>query len=146
MADVSAIVSRKGSQVLTVRPDTSVLDAAVLMNQHRIGALIVVDHRDHVVGIFTERDVLRRVVSERRDPADTRVEAVMTRDLVTCTPATTIGKARAIFMDRRIRHLPVLSAPDQLRGMISIGDLNAWELSGQECKIAALEEYLYGMA
>lgn len=145
MANVQAIVSRKGSQVLTVRPETSVLDASKLMNEHKIGALIVLDG-ERVRGMFTERDVLRRIVAEQRDPAATTVQEVMTEKVVTCSPDIEIDNARNIFMSKRIRHLPVLDQDDRLVGMISIGDLNAWELTGQEMKIAALEEYLYGMA
>jgi len=145
MANVQAIVSRKGSQVLTAPPETSVLDASKVMNEHKIGALIVLDG-DRVRGMFTERDVLRRVVAEQRDPAATRVQDVMTENVVTCSPQIEVDHARNIFMEKRIRHLPVLDENDRLVGMISIGDLNAWELTGQEMKIAALEEYLYGMA
>lgn len=145
MANVQAIVSRKGSQVLTVCPDTTVLDASRLMNEHKIGALIVVDG-ERVRGMFTERDVLRRVVAEQRDPATTKVAEVMTDKVVTCSPEIEVDHARNIFMEKRIRHLPVLDENQRLVGMISIGDLNAWELTGQEIKIAALEEYLYGMA
>lgn len=144
MSTVQAIVSRKGSQILTIQPDATVLDAARVMNEHKIGALIVLDG-PRVRGIFTERDVLRRIVAEQKDPATTTVGQVMTAKVVTCRPEIAIDAARNIFMERRIRHLPVINEDDQLIGMISIGDLNAWELNGQECKIAALEEYLYGM-
>lgn len=145
MSTVQAIVSRKGSEVFTVSPTVRVLDAAKLMNQHKIGALVVT-HHGRVRGIFTERDVLRRVVAECRDPQDLRIESVMTDRVVTCRAETEIDEARSLFMTRRIRHLPVVDADDRLVGLISIGDLNAWQLNGQECKIAALEEYLYGVA
>jgi len=145
MANVQAVVSRKGSQVLTVQPETSVLDASVLMNEHKIGALIVVD-LGRVCGIFTERDVLRRIVADQQDPATTRVSQVMTREVVTCRPEMDLDESRNLFMERRIRHLPVTDEDGKLLGMISIGDLNAWDLNGQECKIAALEQYLYGQA
>ncbi|MEM1447434.1 MAG: CBS domain-containing protein, partial [Planctomycetota bacterium] len=85
MSNVQAIVSRKGSAVLTVGPDASVLDASKLMNEHKIGALIVLD-QDTVCGMFTERDVLRRIVAEQRDPATTTVGQVMTEEVVTCSP------------------------------------------------------------
>ncbi|MEL7088277.1 MAG: CBS domain-containing protein [Planctomycetota bacterium] len=145
MANVQAIVSRKGSQVFTVSPRVSVLDAAMLMNEHKIGALVVLEDA-RVRGIFTERDVLRRVVAERHDPRDVPIESVMTDQVVTCHAETDLDEARNIFMQRRIRHLPVVDEDNRLVGMISIGDLTAWDLNGQECKIAALEEYLYGSA
>lgn len=145
MADVQAIVSRKGSSVLTVGPDATVLDAAQMMNEHKIGALVVLED-DRVCGIFTERDVLRRIVAEREDPDTIHVRAVMTDKVVTCRPEADLDAARNLFMQRRIRHLPVVDQDHRLIGLISIGDLNAWDLDGQESKIAALEEYLYGMS
>ncbi|MEE9405206.1 MAG: CBS domain-containing protein [Algisphaera sp.] len=143
MPSVQAVISRKGSQVLTITPQSSALEASVLMNKHKIGALVVVEN-GRVCGIFTERDVLQRIVADRQDPAKTFVASVMTRDIVTCRPETELDESRTIFMARRIRHLPVLNEEGKLLGMISIGDVNAWDLNGQECKIAALEEYLYG--
>ena len=94
--------------------------------------------------MFTERDVLRRVVGERRDPAATTVADVMTVEVVCCTPETTIEEARGAMMNRRIRHLPVVDGDRRLHGLISIGDLNAWHLDTQEQTIHLLNEYLYG--
>jgi CBS domain-containing protein len=143
MADVLAILSQKGTEVLTIEPQTPVLEAAQLMNRHKIGALVVVVGQE-VRGIFTERDVLRRIVAECEDPARRKVADVMTEPVVTCRPDADLDAARNLFMQRRIRHLPVVDEHNHLVGLISIGDLNAWDLNGQECKIAALEEYLYG--
>lgn len=144
MSDVLAVLGRKGSAVLTIAPSASVLEAAQLMNQHKVGAVVVVE-QERVRGIFTERDVLRRVVAECADPSDMPVAEAMTSEVVTCRHETPLDQARNLFMQRRIRHLPVLDDEENLVGLISIGDLNAWDLSGQECKIAALEEYLYGV-
>lgn len=144
MATVQAIVSRKGSRVLSIDPATSVLDASIKMNDHKIGALVVLE-AGRVVGIITERDVMQRLVVQQRNPASTRVDQVMTSELVTCHPEDSIDHARGVLMERRIRHLPVIDDQDRLVGLISIGDLNAWELTGQEVKIQALEQYLYGM-
>ncbi|MEM6458789.1 MAG: CBS domain-containing protein [Planctomycetota bacterium] len=145
MPKVCTILSRKGAAVWSVRPEASVLDAARLMNRHQVGALLVLDGR-RLVGIFTERDVLRRIVAERLDAAATPVGRVMTRDPVTCHPETELDAARDTFMRRRVRHLPVVGDDGELAGMISIGDLNAFDLTGQELKIAALEEVIYGTA
>ncbi len=144
MPEVQAIVCKKKAAVRTIDPQATVLEASQLMNQHQIGALIVIEG-GRVAGIFTERDVMRRIVVERRDPATVLVAEVMTRTVVTCRTHTKLATARKLFLERRVRHLPVMDAADQLVGMISIGDLNAWELDGQECKIAALEEVIYGM-
>jgi CBS domain-containing protein len=143
MSTVRDIISFKGAKVWSVPHDATVLQAAQLMNEHKIGAVLVTD-RDRIVGIFSERDVLRRVVSEQRDPGGTRVGQVMTTDVVCGTPATTVEEARAVMRDRRIRHLPVLDVNGTLLGLVSIGDLNAHQLASQEQTIHFLQEYLHG--
>jgi CBS domain-containing protein len=145
MATVRDILAIKGTQVWTIGKSARVLEAADVMNQHKIGALVVV-HEDQVVGIFSERDVLRRVVVERRDPADTTVADVMTAEVVCCTMATSLDEARSAMKNRRIRHLPVVDPEKHLQGLISIGDLNAYQANHQEQTIHLLQEYLYGRA
>ena len=124
MSTVRDILAVKGTHVLSVGKEATVIDAALLMNEHKVGALVVIDG-GHVAGMFTERDVLRRVVGEHRDPVSTRVHEVMTVEVVCCTPETTIDEARGAMKTRRIRHLPVCDGNGQLHGLVSIGDLNA---------------------
>lgn len=145
MATVQEILRGKGGQVLSIGPQASVLDAAQLMNEHKIGSLVVMDG-GQVVGIITERDILQRVVAQRRDPVDSRVQEVMTVEVVCCQPHTTIEEARGVMKNRRIRHLPVLDGDRRLCGLISIGDLNAYANNTQEMTIHVLEEYIYGRA
>ena len=143
MATVRDILARKGTHVFTVGKQATVLDAALLMNEHRIGAAVVIE-AGRVVGMFTERDVLQRIVAGQRDPGQTRVEEVMTVEVICCTGETTIGEARGAMKNRRIRHLPVVDAEQHLLGMVSIGDLNAFEASDAEHTIHLLQEYLFG--
>jgi len=88
--------------------------------------------------------VLRRVVAAQLDPAKTRLEDVMTKELACCRPDTSIEEARAFMRTKRIRHLPVMDEDNKLHGLISIGDLNAYRLEGQEQTIHYLYQYLYG--
>jgi CBS domain-containing protein len=143
MANVRDILAKKGSHILMTGKDTSVLQAAILMNDHKIGALVVVD-AGRVVGMFTERDILQRVVAGQRDPARTCVGDVMTAEVLCCTPQTSIEEARTVMKERRIRHLPVIDAEDRLQGLVSIGDLNAYEAASQEQTIFLMSEYIYG--
>jgi CBS domain-containing protein len=143
MATVREILARKGAHVSTISPDATVLEGARLMNEHRIGSLVVIED-GQVVGMFTERDVLRRVVGEQRDPAQTRVDEVMTTEVVCCTPETTIAEARGAMKNRRVRHLPLVDDERRLQGLISIGDLNAYETSDHEQTIYLLQEYIGG--
>jgi len=143
MATIIDVIEKKGSHVFTVGPTATVLDAASLMNEHRIGAVVVVED-GRPVGMFTERDVLRRVVGDRRDPATTPVREVMTTKLVVSRSQADLDEVRSLFMERRIRHLPVVDDDGALVAMVSIGDVNAWRLNGQEVEIRYLHEYLYG--
>jgi CBS domain-containing protein len=113
------------------------------MNEHKIGSLVVTDG-GQVIGLFSERDILRRVVGEQRDPARTLVGDTMTTELVCCTLETTIEEARATMKNRRIRHLPLVDEDRRLQGLISIGDLNAYDANSQEQTIYLLQEYIYG--
>jgi CBS domain-containing protein len=144
MATVRDILEKKGPGVHIVDPGATVLEAAQLMNDQRVGALVVADGEE-VVGIFTERDVLRRVVAEQLNPGDVEVRSVMTSEVVCAEPQTTLDEARSVFMTRRIRHLPVVDPEGKLKGLISLGDLNAWQLDGQEVTIKYLHQYLYGV-
>lgn len=143
MARVADILKDKGSAVFTVGPDARAIDAALLMNEHKIGALVVLDGGS-IVGIISERDMMRRVVAAQLDPREALVRDIMTHPVVTCRPDAPIDEAQRIFQSRRIRHLPVVDPGGGLEGMISIGDINAWQLHGQEVQIKHLREYLYG--
>jgi CBS domain-containing protein len=142
MSQVREIMHRKGPHVWTIGPDASVLQAALLMNEHKIGALVVLD-RGQICGMFTERDVLHRIVAQQRDPARTPVREVMSAEVICCSLDTSVDEARGAMRDRRIRHLPVV-ADGLLLGLISIGDLNAFQAAAQEQTIFLLSEYLYG--
>jgi len=145
MATVGEILAVKGSQVLSIGPDASVLDAATLMNEHKVGSLVVMD-AGRLIGIITERDMLQRVLVTRRDPVSASVSDVMTSEVVCCQPHTTLEEARSVLKNRRIRHLPVLDQCEQLLGVISIGDLNAYQADDHERTICILHDYIYGRA
>ncbi|HZU36998.1 MAG TPA: CBS domain-containing protein [Gemmataceae bacterium] len=143
MGTVSEILATKGSHVLTIGAGAIVMDAALLMNEHKVGSLVVTEG-SRPIGIFTERDILQRVVALRRDPATTRVADVMTAELACCRPETTIEEARGAMKNRRIRHLPVVDSDRRLLGLVSIGDLNAYHLDSQEQTIHLMNEYIHG--
>lgn len=145
MPSVSDILSAKSSTVHTIRPGATVLEAIHLMNDRGIGALVVTDD-DRVVGMFTERDVLRRVVGSERSPGDMFVAEVMTESVVCTGPREDVDEVRTVLKNRRIRHLPVCNDDGALLGLISIGDLNAFDASKQEATIHFLNEYIYGRA
>lgn len=141
MATIGELVAKKGSQVYQVPPSASVLDATRAMNEHRVGGLVVI--RDgRMVGVFTERDVLRRVVAEQRSPAALKVADVMTTDVICCDPFTTVDEASRIMRDQRVRHLPICDPEGRVVGMVSIGDINAFHADVQEATIQLLSDYV----
>jgi CBS domain-containing protein len=144
MATVREILLNKDPWVASIGPRASALEAAVAMNRHKVGSLMVMEG-ETVVGIITERDLLQRVLAEERDAAKTPVEDVMTTEILCCQPETTIEEARVVMKNRRVRHLPVFD-DGGLRGLISIGDLNAYEAHSQEVTIHLMTEYIHGRA
>jgi CBS domain-containing protein len=143
MATVKDILQNKGSQVLTISPSATAFEAALLMNEHKVGSLLVLEG-GRLTGIITERDILQRVVAQRRDPGECPIQEIMTTELVCGQPHTTVDEARGVMKNRRIRHLPVLSEEGDLLGLISIGDLNAHENHAHEQTIYLLQEYIAG--
>jgi len=140
MATAEQLINLKGSTVASLPPTASVLEAAQLMNERQIGSVLVIE-RNTLVGIFTERDVLRRIVSEKRDPATTVLSDVMTREVGYASPHTTLDEIRSVMRERRIRHLPVLEKK-RVTGIISIGDLNKADHDRKVETIRYLEQYM----
>jgi len=141
METVSVLLARKRGDVLKVVPATTVLDAARMMNEREVGSVLVVQD-GNLVGIFTERDLMRRVVARDLLPGTTRVGDVMTSSLVTCTPEAKIADCNAIMSERRIRHLPVIDLKGVV-GVITTGDLLAHEMHEQESTIHHLEAFVF---
>ncbi|MBL0171728.1 MAG: CBS domain-containing protein [Gemmatimonadaceae bacterium] len=142
MATVRDVMARKNPEVVSVAMDCTVLDASRLMMQGRIGGVLVLDGDAQVVGIFTERDVLGRVVAEQRDPVLTKVSEVMTPKPLTVTSLTTLEACGNLMTQRRVRHLPVMD-DGELRGMITPGDLLAFRMAEQETLIQDLHSYVF---
>jgi CBS domain-containing protein len=143
MATVHDILDRKGREVVTVETGATVLQAARRMNERGIGGVVVTEG-GRIAGIFTERDVLRRVVAEGRDPARTTVGEVMTAPVLRCRPDARLDECRALMTERRIRHLPVVDQ-DEIRGIVTTGDLLAHQVREQEDQIQFLNSYVFDL-
>jgi CBS domain-containing protein len=141
MATVRDILSRKGTEVVSVPPTATVLEAARRMNERSIGGVAVL--ADGVLaGIFTERDVLRRVVVPGRPPGGTTVAEVMTTPVTTCTSNTRIEECAELMTSRRIRHLPVVD-DGVVGGIVTIGDLLAFQVRDQQATIQYMNNLVY---
>lgn len=145
MGRVLDLIADKDQTVHTVTPDSTVLEAIRKMNRHRIGALVVVDPvaANAVVGMFTERDVLR-LVGALQDVSHILLRDVMTRDVMTVVMNTEIDEVQDLMRTRRVRHLPVIDHEARLIGLVSIGDLNAWCVIHQAKQLEQMSEYIYG--
>lgn len=139
---ISALLQRKGPAVHGVAPHLSVFDAVAEMNRLRIGAIVVLEN-GKLVGIFTERDVLLRVVGAGVDPKAVKVSEVMSRNVRTVAPDATIEEVAAMFTEKRCRHLPVVSNGD-LVGLISIGDISRWVADAHRAEAEHLKNYISG--
>jgi CBS domain-containing protein len=134
------LLEEKGGALASVGPKTTVLDAITLMNKRGMGSVLVMEG-DRLVGIFTERDVLTRVVTARFDAAKTPVAEVMTRQPMTLSPTTTVREAMMIVTDSRKRHLPVVQ-DGKVLGLISSGDLTRWIVRDQQRELDDLNDYV----
>jgi len=143
MSTVQSVLAKKGGQVVTIGVADTALVAATLMNERGIGGLVVLDG-GRVAGMFTERDILRRVVAMRRDPATTPVREVMTSPVAYCRRETTLDECRAVMTEKRIRHLPVVDEKG-VCGIVTIGDLMAHDATDQQATIQYLNEYIFGV-
>ena len=121
-------------------PTTTVAEAVAEMNGHRVGSVLVMDG-GRLVGIFTERDVLRRIVGAGMDPKRTLVSDVMTTGVITISPEATVEETMVLFTEKRCRHLPVLDA-GRLVGTISIGDITRWMADAHRAEAEHLKNYI----
>ena len=143
MATLRDLLTRKGSEVIAVQPSDSVLHVAELMNTRNVGGVAVLDG-GKLAGIFTERDVLRRVVARGLDPATTKVSAVMTADVITCPPDLGVAECAALMTSKRVRHLPVEEG-GVLKGIVTIGDLLAHQVREQQATLEHMHNYLHDL-
>lgn len=142
MPTVADLLQRKKPGVVTVRPDQTVAEAVSVMCIHDTGAAIVIDD-GKVVGIFTERDVLKRVVAQLRAPDRTPVREVMTHPVACCKPSTTLDECRRVMALERMRHLPVVE-DDRLLGIVSIRDILTRQIQIDQTTVQYLHDYLHG--
>jgi len=142
MSTVQQVLEKKGTFVASIGRDDTVLDAAREMNDRRIGAVVVTEG-DKVVGIFTERDVLTKVLAQQLDPSTTAVGEIMTTPVACCRPQTDLEECRTVITEKRIRHLPVVDE-GRLGGIITSGDILARQAVEQAKSIEYYEQYIYG--
>jgi CBS domain-containing protein len=143
---VKAILSRKGNAVITIKPTVPLCDAVKILDEHRIGAAVITDTDQHIVGILSERDIVRTLARNIRAAGacrlcDEAVGQVMTREVETCTQSDTIHEIMERMTTGKFRHLPVVER-GRLIGIVSIGDAVNYRLREMELESNALHEYI----
>ena len=138
---VKTILSTKGSEVITIGPTATLEEAIAILNKHRIGALVVLGADQRVIGILSERDIVRALAERHANALKEPLAQTMTRVVVTCGESDTISEIMERMTHGRFRHVPVLEQ-DSLIGIISIGDVVKQRLGEMERESEALRDYI----
>jgi CBS domain-containing protein len=141
---VSDILKAKGSAVIGAAPGATVAEAAALLTEKRIGAVVILED-GRLAGILSERDIVRTLAKEGPGCLAGPVARLMTAKVLTCTPAHSIAEVMEIMTNSRIRHLPVMEG-ERLAGMVSIGDVVKWRLEEAQEELRQLSAYVAGAA
>ena len=137
------VLREKGHQVFTVRPEQTVYEAIQTLVNHNIGAVIVIDENDQLVGIFTERDILKQCVRRSDQLKTTKIKDVMTTDLIIGLPDDDVDYLMGVMTMNKIRHIPILEK-GKIHGIVSIGDLVKYQLHDAHYENRYLKDYIMG--
>lgn len=135
------LIKGRQKEIIQIGSDRKIAEAADTIAQNKIGALLVDDGAGTIVGILSERDIVRGMSQHGANLQDVKVSELMTSDLIRCAPGDTVNEAMAMMTDRRIRHLPVFEG-EQLVGFISIGDLVKCRMMEVQSEAEALLQYI----
>ena len=142
---IQHVLQRKGSEVVTITAEAPLTRAVSTLGEHNIGAIVVADDQGAVVGILSERDVVRALAADGAAALDGTVGDLMTRTVTTCGPRATVDELMALMTEQRIRHIPVVD-DGTLAGIVSIGDVVKTRIGELETETETLHDYLSGRA
>lgn len=143
---LAGILRHKGHVVATVSPKTRMSEVIATLHERRIGAVLVCDAARQLLGVVSERDIVRRLAQEGGATLERTAAELMSSPVHTARPATTVGQAMALMTERRVRHLPVLDDDGELAGLVSIGDVVKALIEEQAAEVDSLRAYVAGNA
>lgn len=138
---VSVLLQSKGNEVVTVGPDATIAEVAIVLAEHRIGAVVVTADGRSIDGVLSERDIVRALARPDDRTLAASARSLMTADVVTCQPDTTLDELMSTMTERRIRHIPVV-VDGSLTGLISIGDVVKHHIASLEHEKQAMHDYI----
>ena len=138
---VSQVIREKGDIVFTISPDETLSEAAALLHQRQVGSVVVLGAGGAVVGLISERDVVRQVALDGAAALDSPVSAAMSCEVISAAPDEKVDELLARMTDRRVRHLPVMQG-SRLVGLVSIGDLVKRKIAESEAEARELKAYI----
>jgi CBS domain-containing protein len=138
---LSELMRGNNHEVVKIKTDNSIADAATALTENKIGALLVEDQTGNIVGLLSERDIVGGMGPHGADLHEVSVSELMTVELIKCAPGDTVLEAMAMMTERRIRHLPVYDGDDFI-GLVSIGDLVKWRISEVQAEAEAMRQYI----
>jgi CBS domain-containing protein len=139
---VAQVIGDKGAVVHSLAANATLEDAARELNEKRVGALVVIDAEGAIIGVFSERDLVREVARRGAEALGGDVASAMSREVITAHPDETIDDCLGRMTDRRVRHLPVIAEEARLVGIVSIGDLVKHRIAATEAENAAMQAYI----
>ncbi|WP_421119458.1 CBS domain-containing protein [Aquihabitans daechungensis] len=138
---VSVLLQTKGAEVVTVRSDATIAEVAIVLAEHRIGAVVVTDDGRSIDGVLSERDIVRALARPDDGMLAATAASLMTTEVVSCEPDTTVEEVMSTMTERRIRHMPVL-VDGSLAGLVSIGDVVKHHIATLEHETKAMHDYI----
>jgi CBS domain-containing protein len=139
---VAAVLKQKGNAIISVGPDATIQDVADLITSRRIGALVVIDADQRIIGIVSERDVVKAIAQHKAAALGMTASDLMTRNPITASPDTTVDEAMQLMDAGYFRHLPVVDT-DRLIGIISVRDLVRYRIMQQKADLENLTSYVF---
>lgn len=139
--NVAGILAQKGRDVITIAPDATLTEACHVLTEHRIGAVVVAGKGGDVVGVYSERDLVRAISRDGPDVLNQPVSSVMTRALITAAPGTSIDALMELMTEKRVRHIIIMDE-GRMAGFVSIGDVVKRKIETAEAEAGALKAYI----